>query len=50
MKAMEGFLAEVRHGCTRNSADYALIRTSQPLDAALAAFLSYRLGMQQSQK
>ena len=32
----------VRRGCARDAVDYALIRTSQPLDAALAAFLSRR--------
>ena len=35
--------AALRHGCARDAVDYALIRTSQPLDAALAAFLSRRL-------
>jgi hypothetical protein len=34
----------VRRGCARHSVDYALIRTSQPLDAALAAYLCTRLG------
>lgn len=41
--AVERFLAALRHGCARDAVDYALIRTSQPLDAALAAFLSRRL-------
>ena len=50
LQAMESFLEEVRRGCTRNNVDYALLRTSQPLDAALAAFLSYRLGMQHRNK
>lgn len=36
---------EVRRGCAKNTVDYALVRTSEPLDAALAAFLSNRLGM-----
>ncbi len=45
LKAMNDFLEEVRRGCTRNNVDYALLRTSQPLDAALAAYLSNRLGM-----
>ena len=39
------YLDEVRRGCTAPHVDYALVRTSQPLDAALAAFLSNRLGM-----
>ncbi|MEI8373225.1 MAG: DUF58 domain-containing protein [Planctomycetota bacterium] len=45
LKAMQAYLEEVRRGCTRNNVDYVLLRTSQPLDAALAAFLSNRLGM-----
>lgn len=43
--AVNEFLAEVRRGCARNMIDYALIRTSEPLDAALATYLSNRLGM-----
>ena len=43
LEAVEQFLAALRHGCARDAVDYALIRTSQPLDAALAAFLSRRL-------
>jgi len=45
LKALGAYLEEVRRGCSRHSVDYALIRTSQPLDAALAAYLSNRLGM-----
>jgi len=45
LSAVEEFLDEVRRGCATHSADYALIRTSDPLDAALAAYLSNRLGM-----
>ena len=41
----DSYLEEVRRGCTGNAVDYALLRTSQPLDAALAAYLSSRLGM-----
>jgi uncharacterized protein (DUF58 family) len=44
LNMLGAFLEEVRRGCSQNSVDYALIRTSQPLDAALAAFLSSRLG------
>ncbi len=43
--ALEKFLEELRRGCARNTIDYSLIRTSQPLDAALASYLSSRLGM-----
>lgn len=45
LRALRSYLDEVRRGCARNTVDYALIRTSQPLDAALAAYLSNRLGM-----
>lgn len=45
LEALERFLSEIRLGCARNAVDYALIRTSAPLDAALATFLSNRLGM-----
>ena len=42
---LEAYLEEVRRGCVRHNVDYSLLRTSQPLDAALAAYLSNRLGM-----
>ena len=45
LEAMNAFLDEIRRGCAGNMVDYALIRTSQPLDAALATYLSNRLGM-----
>lgn len=45
LKALGEYLDEVRRGCVKHSADYALVRTSQPLDAALAAYLSNRMGM-----
>ncbi|MFP6671960.1 MAG: DUF58 domain-containing protein, partial [Pirellulaceae bacterium] len=45
MEALEHFLQDVRHRCVQNTIDYALIRTSQPLDAVLATYLSNRLGM-----
>lgn len=45
LEAVNEFLDEVRRGCARNTVDYALIRTSDPLDAALATYLSTRLGM-----
>jgi uncharacterized protein (DUF58 family) len=45
LEAVNEFLDEVRRGCARNTVDYALIRTSEPLDAALATYLSNRLGM-----
>jgi len=45
LEAVQSFLDETRVQCARNTIDYALIRTSQPMDAALATFLSSRLGM-----
>jgi uncharacterized protein (DUF58 family) len=42
LKALDQFLENIRHGCARNNVDYALIRTSMPLDAALNAFLKHR--------
>ncbi len=45
LEAVDTFLHEVRRQCSRNAVDYALIRTSTPLDAALASYLSNRLGM-----
>lgn len=45
MAALNNYLEEVRRGCVGHKIDYALLRTSQPLDAALAAYLSNRLGM-----
>ncbi len=45
LKAVGEFRDEVRRRCTLSGADYALIRTSDPLDAALARYLSNRLGM-----
>jgi len=44
LAALSAYLEEVRKGCVQNNADYALLRTSHPLDAALAAYLSKRLG------
>jgi len=45
LAALAAYLDEVRRGCVGNQVDYALLRTSQPLDAALAAYLTNRLGM-----
>jgi hypothetical protein len=42
LAALDTFLATIRHGCARDNVDYALIRTSMPLDAALTAFLKHR--------
>jgi uncharacterized protein (DUF58 family) len=45
MAALSAYLDEVRRGCVGSRSDYALLRTSQPLDAALAAYLSNRLAV-----
>ncbi|MBW3599337.1 MAG: DUF58 domain-containing protein [Planctomycetes bacterium] len=45
LEALKQFLETLRRDCARNTIDYALIRTSDPMDAALATFLSNRLGM-----
>ncbi|OHB74942.1 MAG: hypothetical protein A2W31_13880 [Planctomycetes bacterium RBG_16_64_10] len=45
LEALHTFLDELRLGCATHTIDYALLRTSAPLDAALARFLSNRLGM-----
>jgi uncharacterized protein (DUF58 family) len=37
------YLEEIRRGCSLNNVDYALLRTAQPLDAALSTYLSDRL-------
>jgi len=46
MEALGLYLDEVRRGCARDGVDYVLLRTSQPLDAALSAFISHRQGAQ----
>jgi uncharacterized protein (DUF58 family) len=50
LTALQGYLEEVRRGCTSHGVDYSLLRTSEPLDAALAAYLSNRLGMHHKNK
>ncbi len=42
MEALGGYLTEIRRGCSRGAVDYRQVRTSEPLDAALAAFLASR--------
>ena len=42
LTAMNTFLDRLRRGCAGSGVDYRLIRTSEPLDAALASFLSQR--------
>lgn len=45
LAALGRFLDDVRRRLAEHTVDYALIRTSDPLDAALARYLSNRLGM-----
>ena len=45
LEALNEFLENTRHGCAKNTVDYMLIKTSDPLDAMMAKFLSNRLGM-----
>jgi hypothetical protein len=42
LAAVEAFLAEVRGRAAAVRCDYALVRTGEPLDAALVRFLSRR--------
>lgn len=44
LQAMNEYLEEVRRGCAQLAVDYTQLRTSQPLDSALAAFLARRMG------
>jgi uncharacterized protein (DUF58 family) len=48
LEALEEYLVEVRRGCSRRSIDYALVRTGDYLDAALARFLSFRIAAMKS--
>jgi len=45
LAALEDFLAEARRRCAAASCDYSLIRTGEPVDAALVQFLSRRSSM-----
>jgi len=45
LAALQQFLDDVRREAARTSCDYSLIRTSDPLDAALATFLSKRMSV-----
>ncbi len=42
LKALNGYLDEIKSGCTKMQCDYQLFRTSTPMDAALAMYLSKR--------
>jgi hypothetical protein len=46
LQALAAYLEEIRRACSQNECDYRLVRTSEPLDAVLAHFISHRLQMQ----
>lgn len=45
LEALGTYLSEVRHGCAQDGVQYKLVRTSEPLDGALATFLTDRRQM-----
>ena len=49
LSSLDSFLTKLRRGCASDGIDYALIRTSDPLDAALVSFLSQRLARERMQ-
>lgn len=50
LEALEEYLVEVRRGCSRLAIDYALVRTSEYLDAVLSKFLHHRMAWKSSIK
>ena len=48
LEAVGKFLDELRRHCSQNTIDFQTIRTSDHLDAALAHYLSHRIGMRQT--
>jgi uncharacterized protein (DUF58 family) len=44
LEALHVFLEEIRRACVQNACDYKLVRTSDPMDAVLAQFISNRMG------
>jgi uncharacterized protein (DUF58 family) len=50
LQALEEYLVEVRRGCARQGIDYALVRTSDYLDAVLSKFLHHRMAYKASAK
>ena len=45
LTALNEFLDEIRRGCAKAGIQYALVRTSHPMDAVLAEFLSARMAV-----
>jgi uncharacterized protein (DUF58 family) len=50
IEALEEYLVEVRRGCAQKGIDYALVRTSDYLDAVLSKFLHHRMARRASGK
>ncbi|MEM0926314.1 MAG: VWA domain-containing protein, partial [Planctomycetota bacterium] len=50
LRALDEFLSETRRACGRLSIDYIQVRTSEPLDALLARFLSRRVSLPNLQR
>lgn len=48
LDAINAFLEELRRGCARQTIDFQTIHTSQHLDAALAYYVTHRVGMRHS--
>ncbi len=48
LEALEEYLVEVRRGAAGKGIDYALVRTSDHLDAVLSKFLHHRLALKSS--
>ena len=44
LEAINEFLDDVRRECAKASIDYSMVSTAEPMDAALAQFLSRRMG------
>ncbi|MEM7455504.1 MAG: DUF58 domain-containing protein, partial [Planctomycetota bacterium] len=50
LSELEQFLKTIRRGTASAVIDYALIRTSDPMDAAMAEFMSRRLALQNKKR
>lgn len=48
LNALEQYLTDLRRFCAGHVIDYKMIRTSENLDAVLAHYLTYRVGMRRS--
>jgi hypothetical protein len=48
LEALEEYLVEVRRGCTKMGVEYALVRTSDYIDAVLSRFLYQRMATRSS--